>query len=84
MTQERIEAAADAVMDAAFGQELPEAPYDLANAALAAADAVMFSDEAVERAAASVSKDFPWYGNYSPTIVQNHVREVIAALKGDA
>jgi hypothetical protein len=46
----REEAAADAIIEASYGQELPEAPVDLANAALAAADAVMLSDATVERA----------------------------------
>lgn len=32
-----VEAAADAILEAAFGQELPEAPIDLARAALRAA-----------------------------------------------
>jgi len=32
-----VEAAADAIIDAAYGQELPEAPEDLARAALEAA-----------------------------------------------
>lgn len=34
---EAVEAAAEAIMHAAFGQELPEAPEDLARAALEAA-----------------------------------------------
>lgn len=55
-----------------------------AQAGLAAADAVMFADETIERAAKAVSSDFPWYSNYSPAIVQAHVRAVVAALKGDA
>lgn len=37
ISQPAIDAAADAVHEAAFGQELPEAPIDLARAALEAA-----------------------------------------------
>ncbi len=37
ISQPVIDAAADAVHEAAFGQELPEAPIDLARAALEAA-----------------------------------------------
>lgn len=36
-TDEEVEAAAEAILEAAFGQELPEAPIDLARAALSAA-----------------------------------------------
>lgn len=36
-TDEQVEAAAEAILDASFGQELPEAPIDLARAALRAA-----------------------------------------------
>jgi hypothetical protein len=55
-----------------------------ADVALAAADAVMFSDEAVERAAKAVSKDFPWHSNYNLDVVQHHVRAIVAELRGGA
>lgn len=55
-----LEAAADAVIDASFGQELPEAPIDLATAAvsayLAAALPEPLSDD-VERVAAALHGD---------------------------
>lgn len=36
--QAAVAAAADAIMEASFGQELPEPPFDLARAAVGAAD----------------------------------------------
>lgn len=36
LNPDALEAAADAVIDASFGQELPEAPIDLATAAVSA------------------------------------------------
>lgn len=63
------------------------ASYSDAQKALNAADAVMFSDEAVERAAQSLGNLYePWEASSSQMreTWRSDVRAVIAALKGDA
>lgn len=84
---ERVEAAAKAIDQI----EIHTRGFrDVALAALAAADAVMFSDEAVERAArAEHAEDWgpgAWDAQ-DPTVRENYVngvRVIIAALKGAA
>jgi hypothetical protein len=54
-TEEALEAAADAIIDAAFGQELPEDAIDLARAALEAA-APFIAAKALEDAADELAR----------------------------
>lgn len=57
--EEAVEAAADAIVDAAFGQELPEAAIDLARAALEAA-APFIAAKALEDAADALDELWGW------------------------
>jgi hypothetical protein len=76
----RVEAAAKA-----YFENAGDCTYrDAFRLTLAAADAVMFSEAAIERAAKAVAGDFPWHNNYSPEVVQAHVRAVVAALREGA
>jgi hypothetical protein len=85
----RVEAAREAVADAMI-KHGPDGHIDgyeeITDAALAAADAVMFSDEAVERAARRLAHPFTWE-KLSPSN-QSHWRSQIVnsivALKGSA
>ena len=98
MSQElRIEAAAGAAAAYCDGGWPAQAYEGEVEAALAAADAVMFSDEAIERAAREL---FPTYwdpefyhehsevtgklAEESQQACIQHVRAVVTALKGDA
>ena len=89
----RVEAAVSAVQNETYGAEYAR---DLAEIALAAADAVMFSDEAVERAAEAlynvrlhdaharlVTKTWAELDEEQKPFFRNDVRAVISALKGD-
>lgn len=92
----RVEAAAKAVSDAlgtvcGIHDTTSAEDHELANAALAASDAAIFSDEAVERAAIALGvKRYPmtegdWEGvdAHFRGKCREEVRAVIAALKGD-
>jgi hypothetical protein len=73
-----------------YGDEALEEMGEEVKVALDAADAVMFSDEAIERAA-KVEHDNYWRGEISweqqdPLVKENHrqrIRAIIAALKGE-
>lgn len=72
-------------------EQVSERAQDATRAALAAADAVMFSDEAVERAAEALymtgpaAKEKHWedIGRQRQDYFKRRARAVIAALKGD-
>ena len=96
MSQERIEAAAvtlcEQLWENAHERQKEDALEEAAEA-LAAADAVMFSDEAIERAAVAL-----WNHDFPSSPIENvaellkwtrgrrleQARIVVAALKGDA
>jgi hypothetical protein len=89
---ERLRRAAEAVFEYAEKIQTPEYAHDIALTALAAADAVMFSDEAVERAVDNVLRHQMYargecmagdkVGTDPVDIARHIVRAVVAALKG--
>lgn len=82
MNQERITAVASALSD-----QNGWTSYDDARKAINASDDVMFSDEAIERAAEAVGNQYePWDESNAAwrDACRSDVRAVIAALKGDA
>ena len=96
MIQERIEAAAVTLCEQLWEnahERQKEYALEEAAEALAAADAVMFSDEAIERAAVAL-----WNHDFPSSPIENvaellkwtrgrrleQARIVVAALKGDA
>lgn len=90
MTQERIEAAAVTLCEQLWeNAHERQKEYALGEAAvaLAAADAVMFSDEAIERAARALNTEHAPAWEILPDWVKDswreQVRTVVAALKGD-
>ena len=100
MTQERIEAAANALSEIngmrfdGFWSRLDEMePEDKEHAiaearfALERSDPFLFSDEAIERAAEAVGNEYePWAESSDVwrEVCRNDVRTIIKALKGDA
>ena len=88
----RTEAAAKAIFDTSEYIQTPEYAAEIATAALTAADEVMFSDEAVERAALLIYKaacelayetdGWASLDEGGRDIWRNDARNVIAALKG--
>lgn len=72
ISDEAVEAAANAIIDRAYGQELPEAPDDLARAALEAAAAHMV--------AAVVSDLDKWAGRNKPGYYDEAQDDVVQIL----
>ncbi|MDQ0100470.1 hypothetical protein J2T10_000089 [Paenarthrobacter nicotinovorans] len=87
MNQERVEAAAQALATKDRAN-LSFWHQEEATEALAAADAVMFSNEAIERAAKALNAEHAPAWEILPGWVKDdwrkQVRTVVAALKGDA
>lgn len=89
MSYDRLDAAAAAIYDRDYDYGFNAAESEgLADAALTAGDKVMFSDEAIERAAealcVSIGKvDGLWWMHSDKTkdAYRTHARAVIAALK---
>jgi hypothetical protein len=84
---ERVEVVRAAVADAMI-KHGPDGHIDgyeeITDAALAAADAVMFSNEAVERAAKTLAQPFTW-DKLTPSDqrrFRSRIQDAIAALKG--
>ena len=77
----RLEAAAEAATGYC-GAGWPAQAYEgEVEAALEAADEVMFSEGAVARAVDAVAHDWPFYDNYHNEDVEKVVRAVVDALR---
>ena len=88
ISNEAVEAAAEEIMSAAFGQELPEAPLDLARAALEAAAPIIRAEAAAEalREAADLIEPFSGIGlanGATRADIAAWLRARAAAVKGE-